>query len=89
MVRSPMEDLAKKVPLYTCKLCQVRMFEKDVAGHIRRHGMEADNPLAFFLVGDADHFDKPGAAGRAAYVPRKRKGKSKVKKGGTRDVTLN
>lgn len=92
----PMGELAEKVPLYTCKICSVRMFEHDTGGHLLRHGKDVNNPLSFFFRGDADHFGRPGERNKVMHVPNKRKKKAvepprkrKAKSIEETDITLN
>jgi len=57
------------VPLYRCKDCGVRLFEKDAKGHLERHGLAGVNGnwRDYFVRGKKDTPEKPGASYKPLY----------------------
>lgn len=48
--------------MFRCKLCKVRLYEKDCAGHLGRHGLTVDSEqvLDHFERGPATASSRPG-----------------------------
>lgn len=76
--------VSDSVALYRCKRCKVRMFERDCAGHLARHGVRLDDPKfipVHFEKGADDTAPHPGdPAGKYSYgtVGGRKKGKPAI-----------
>jgi hypothetical protein len=57
------------VPLYRCKQCKVRVFERDAHGHLERHGLTGINGnwREYFTKGRKDTPLKPGGHYKPLY----------------------
>lgn len=56
------------VCLYRCNLCNTRMFERDMHGHLERHGIYANGSTrTYFTRGRRDTPSRPGGNWRPMY----------------------
>ena len=67
------------ISIFRCKHCDVRMFERDREGHLRRHGMDAiaGELAAHFVKGPPDTLPRPGARGEGIYQVHQQRKKAK------------
>jgi hypothetical protein len=70
------------VSMFRCTQCSVRLFEKDCAGHLARHGLAvpADTVLTYFERGEPIVAGRPGDSAGVTpvyFAPHNRKGAKK------------
>jgi hypothetical protein len=61
--------MTELVAMFQCKHCSVRMYERDRAGHLERHGMQvpAKQLATHFLEGPRDTAGRPGDNHQSTY----------------------
>lgn len=66
------------VPLYRCKQCGCRVFERDASGHLERHGLDRVNGdwRSYYVKGKRDTPVKPGCNYRPLYQRAKQRKKT-------------
>lgn len=66
--------------LFTCKICKTRLFEKDCAAHLARHGLKIapDKVLTHFERGPATQPARPGTGATSMYQKRGKRPRGSV-----------
>jgi hypothetical protein len=84
-----MPETAEIVPLYKCRNCNVRMFEKDCQGHLLRcQGIvqpEMRNVLKYFTKGLPEQHARPGGNWKPMHQPGRGRRKGAKKPAGDED----
>lgn len=60
--------------MFRCRVCNVRMFERDCAGHLARHGLTVahDQVAGYFIEGPRDALGRPGDNHKSTYAAPRR-----------------
>lgn len=84
--------MADLLPMFTCKICKVRLLERDCAGHLQRHGVKVEDSKVMerFTRGAPEVDARPGAGLKSFQPGKKRKGaKTEAELGELAEEELN